>query len=1378
MYMPSKSARMKSMVVNRPTCGGSKKAGLAPRSTSYYGQWFMQRRSAHKIDKYSYPESCIGAGRKFGLEYCIRYLKRHIKELNGRINWGLDKVFPDIDPKEGPRIHWEKKYLVLGAWADIRGILEIFSTQPGVDPLHPFKSLDFWGIDYRNYHGRLRRCIQKVNASVPDGNIDGTGEGHVIGISDNEGWTLSTHMLGLFTQSEMNILRNSPLGYRKYGINLAGQNIIWYVKDDERLPSRTNSALYAFDSTPDVICQNVASYPFDTEFKCKGNHDDDNLYLSLYQGGWPGLGDLPIEDAKKFWAIGSYFVKKRKFNTIYMNVNATGGSLPGFSFVMTPDAMATLATYLPKEVILGAIVEASPKSGFPIPGELERQEPGGSNACNKVKLDENYTACTGDAPNSKTPCNVGNDTGPCGYGSLLVNSSTGEPINSAVKGCPNAIENAMYLIGKANSYIKDYNTLNPDHQCPYFTHFMQDGENNGSAIPRYADWLHAIKTYILPNLPQDYKHYTDDAMGGYVILNGPSSTNGNIDERMKAIRIGKAKEGTLNANALFFEFKEIGRSDIKNTNDSVCKGGCAGTDGCPPNSNTSQQYECLQQIPPTRPFWSGNNLSDCFTSSDDLYLAGTQGTCGEGALFTALPETYWYLDGMTTEPKYICPIGYQIVPPDELVTDWTCNPIAGGPTIDAYQPLGCNGADHNIHIMGSNIDFDIYNYDTGSGAGTDTTGMNPCTPAPGPPPNPFPWPQELCSNWKQIGSSKLVCPTKASTPDGCPTTIDDFNCFQNPGEYSRCKDTCGFSPACCICQCNKTACGYGGRCHLDLVPPMTAVDAEQQNIYLAYRNNFGGGTNQSLANKFASNLLTGSTFVPLPDSAGKYTKAVNVDAYNTRGTLPMFSNEVTHQQYQQHPVTSDASLSTADVVAAATQRQCLSQFPRGLTNSPDYEPDPTKTLKGAPSGFCGTANFFGSWGADGTAVTYKSGWQHFHEFIQEFRDNAYRGGTSADDYNRSQYALYEMQFLREDWITDDEPTGSNLLTSYADTTTAGYFDFTQLPAVPLQRFKEVAAADVPFTPAPMISVGNKYLWVVQETTNDIWYTSADNLLTDIGDWTQLNPYKMGHITVTDEYVYGHGAVDLHLYRWNSDGTSGITKLTTPAAAPPTLKEVTADEEYLWIIATDNTLWYIPIVDIKVSGVSAPGWKQLPLSGGTHSLKNITIGGDWVYGVGVSGSTEWNGRLWRWPSDGTQVKKTGWYNYKQRVLIDNDLRVNSVSAEGNMVWIVSTDGTAYFAATPEDATNMHWIMIEDQYLPVDTPPDWKKLNNIAYISISHLWCYVVDGAGNIWRQTSWPCDKYQDTGNEPTMNIQKFGPSNGIQIGKYCNVANEQYCKYW
>ena len=37
-YSGSRAARNAASIINRPTCGGNKKAGLAPRS----GYWFMQ----------------------------------------------------------------------------------------------------------------------------------------------------------------------------------------------------------------------------------------------------------------------------------------------------------------------------------------------------------------------------------------------------------------------------------------------------------------------------------------------------------------------------------------------------------------------------------------------------------------------------------------------------------------------------------------------------------------------------------------------------------------------------------------------------------------------------------------------------------------------------------------------------------------------------------------------------------------------------------------------------------------------------------------------------------------------------------------------------------------------------------------------------------------------------------------------------------------------------------------------------------------------------------------------------------------------------------------------------------------------------------------
>lgn len=64
--MPSKSARMKAMVVNRPTCGGLKKAGLVPLGTAFYGQRFMVGKGINKINKIKYPRSCQGGKKTLG----------------------------------------------------------------------------------------------------------------------------------------------------------------------------------------------------------------------------------------------------------------------------------------------------------------------------------------------------------------------------------------------------------------------------------------------------------------------------------------------------------------------------------------------------------------------------------------------------------------------------------------------------------------------------------------------------------------------------------------------------------------------------------------------------------------------------------------------------------------------------------------------------------------------------------------------------------------------------------------------------------------------------------------------------------------------------------------------------------------------------------------------------------------------------------------------------------------------------------------------------------------------------------------------------------------------------------------------------------------
>ena len=438
-----------------------------------------------------------------------------------------------------------------------------------------------------------------------------------------------------------------------------------------------------------------------------------------------------------------------------------------------------------------------------------------------------------------------------------------------------------------------------------------------------------------------------------------------------------------------------------------------------------------------------------------------------------------------------------------------------------------------------------------------------------------------------------------------------------------------------------------------------------------------------------------------------------------------------------------------------------------------------------PQVFLWNSRFFGSWGADKIGGTYVSGWEHFYEFIQEFRDNAYRGGTDTDKYNRSQYALYELQFLREDWITDDEPNGTvNLLTSYADTTTAGYFDFSLLPAVPLSRFKEVAALPAD---AAVVSVGKKYLWMIDNATSNVWFTTADNLLTVGGDWAAAPspPTTLSDISVAGDWLYGCNNDGLIVYQTLSDGSGGYNHIARPAGTDKIIV-VGASDKYLCVITEPGSSnpgegdIYYTVINNPTLYDPIPTWIHIP--GG---LVKVSVGGKYIYGCNA------NGLLYRaeWNDSDNEFGK--WKQLGDRPVADGSkLPVIRVAAEGNMVWVIAapnasdTSGTAYFAATPEDANHKHWIKIEDQYLPMNmpanTPPDWNKLHNIVNISISHLWCYVVDEDGNICRQTSWPCDKYQDTGNEPTMNIQIFGSStnSSAKVGDYCDVANGKQCTYW
>ena len=115
---------MKAMVVNRPTCGGPKKAGLVPRSTAFYGRWFMVRRGTNKIDKKKYPRRCQGSGKTLGMRKsaaaAVDYLQKHLAELNKRINWNIPGHAALGWPAHmDPRVPVEDKVLAIGAIADI-----------------------------------------------------------------------------------------------------------------------------------------------------------------------------------------------------------------------------------------------------------------------------------------------------------------------------------------------------------------------------------------------------------------------------------------------------------------------------------------------------------------------------------------------------------------------------------------------------------------------------------------------------------------------------------------------------------------------------------------------------------------------------------------------------------------------------------------------------------------------------------------------------------------------------------------------------------------------------------------------------------------------------------------------------------------------------------------------------------------------------------------------------------------------------------------------------------------------------------------------------------------------------------------------------------
>jgi hypothetical protein len=275
------------------------------------------------------------------------------------------------------------------------------------------------------------------------------------------------------------------------------------------------------------------------------------LRLHLYHGAFPKLGEAPINNAKygikDHWKKIADFANKNNFFCVYMNGDPSNINL-------IPSVVAEMASYLKPTIILGVIITANPltpppilfidKYGVGVYGgndlpNLNPQQVG--NKCSNEE-EEILPSTTPKTYKYKYPNGIG------GY-----NTGVADEKLPTDKGCPNIIEMMINFYGEVNKEIKILREKKR-LEIPYFTRFIQDTENNGSATARYGNWLQACITYILPTLPESFYDYdSGKSYGG--------------KERIKIFRFGKAGSGSTNAEDIFKEMTCAGSSD---TSDNTC----------------------------------------------------------------------------------------------------------------------------------------------------------------------------------------------------------------------------------------------------------------------------------------------------------------------------------------------------------------------------------------------------------------------------------------------------------------------------------------------------------------------------------------------------------------------------------------------------------------------------------------------------------------------------------------------------------------------------------------------------------------------------------------------------------------------------------------
>ena len=236
-------------------------------------------------------------------------------------------------------------------------------------------------------------------------------------------------------------------------------------------------------------------YPVDEDGRVRDTSEP--ITLALYQGGWVDLHEsADIQANLDMWASIAEFVNRnyQVITSVYMDLDAANG-------IMTPQFVGdclkqlTPSSPLGKGVTCGVIVSANPKYGWVTPGGGSRDGPHKADTCQWSFEDAEQPGGLSCDPTtwtrgSATWSSRHQDSRPClPEGSLCY--KVGYAGKDPPRGCPNIIQNAMFLVRKVNDYLAKIRSPRR------ITVVGMDGENNGTAGQQaLCSWWSAMQHYL------------------------------------------------------------------------------------------------------------------------------------------------------------------------------------------------------------------------------------------------------------------------------------------------------------------------------------------------------------------------------------------------------------------------------------------------------------------------------------------------------------------------------------------------------------------------------------------------------------------------------------------------------------------------------------------------------------------------------------------------------------------------------------------------------------------------------------------------------------------------------------------------------------------